>query len=57
MVKQGKKYLETAKLVEDRAYQPGEAVELVKKTTRAKFDETVELHLRRVSTRATPPSR
>jgi large subunit ribosomal protein L1 len=47
MVKQGKKYLEAAKLVElDKAYQPEEAVTLVKKTARTKFDETVELHLR-----------
>ena len=28
------------------AYSPGEAIELVKKTARARFDETVELHLR-----------
>jgi large subunit ribosomal protein L1 len=47
MAKQGKKYLEVAKLVEaEKAYQPEEAVSLLKKTARAKFDETVELHLR-----------
>jgi large subunit ribosomal protein L1 len=47
MVKQGKKYLEVAKLVEpEKAYQPDAAVAMVKKTARAKFDETVELHLR-----------
>jgi large subunit ribosomal protein L1 len=47
MVKNGKKYLEVAKLVEaEKAYQPGDAVALIKKTARAKFDETVELHLR-----------
>ena len=47
MVKHGKKYLEVAKLVEaEKAYQPGDAVALIKKTARAKFDETVELHLR-----------
>jgi large subunit ribosomal protein L1 len=47
MVKNGKKYREVAALVkDDAAYQPQEAVELVKKTARAGFDETVELHLR-----------
>jgi large subunit ribosomal protein L1 len=47
MVKQGKKYLEAAKLVDaEKVYQPEEAVTLVKKTARTKFDETVELHLR-----------
>jgi large subunit ribosomal protein L1 len=47
MVKHGKKYLEAAKQVEPaKAYQPEEAVALAKKTARAKFDETVELHLR-----------
>jgi large subunit ribosomal protein L1 len=47
MVKNGKKFREVAALVKpDTAYQPQEAVELAKKTARAKFDETVELHLR-----------
>jgi len=47
MVKNGKKYREVAALVKpDTAYQPQEAVDLVKKVARAKFDETVELHLR-----------
>ncbi len=47
MPKQGKKYLEAAKLVDiEKAYQPEEAVALIKKTARTKFDETVELHLR-----------
>ena len=47
MGKQGKKYLEAAKLVDPaKAYQPPEAVALVKKTARTKFDETIELHLR-----------
>ena len=47
MVTNGKKYREVAALVNsDTAYPPHEAVDLVKKTARAKFDETVELHLR-----------
>lgn len=50
MTERGKKYLEAAKLVEKgKAYAPQEAVELVKKTARAAFDETVELHLTTMS--------
>ena len=46
-MKRGKKYTEAAKLV-DRAtqYDVAEAVSLVKKTAVAKFDETVEAHVR-----------
>ena len=46
-MKHGKKYAEAAKLV-DRAtfYEPAEAISLVKKTAVAKFDETVEVHIR-----------
>ena len=47
MAKHGKKYEESIKLVEqDKAYSLKEAVDLAKKTAHAKFDETVELHLR-----------
>ena len=46
-MKHGKKYAEAAKLV-DRAtfYEPADAISLVKKTAQAKFDETVEVHIR-----------
>ncbi len=46
-MKHGKKYVEAAKLV-DRAtyYEAPDALELVKKTATAKFDETVEVHIR-----------
>ena len=46
-MKHGKKYVEAAKLI-DRAklYEPDEAIELVKKTATAKFDETIEVHMR-----------
>lgn len=46
-MKKGKKYVEAAKLV-DRStqYEPTEACSLVKKTAIAKFDETVEAHIR-----------
>ena len=43
----GKKYQDSAKLV-DRAklYDPAEAMELITKTAKAKFDETVEAHIK-----------
>jgi large subunit ribosomal protein L1 len=46
MPKQGKKFLAAAKQVEQRPYNLNEAVPLVQKIKFAKFDETVELHMR-----------
>lgn len=44
MPKFGKKYQEAIKLIDDaKLYEPEEALELVKKITTAKFDETVEV--------------
>ena len=43
----GKKYTDSAKLVDkSRAYDPTEALELVCQTSKAKFDETIEIHIR-----------
>ena len=47
MAKFGKKYQDAAKLIESgKLYASQEAMELVKKTATAKFDETIELHVR-----------
>ena len=46
-MKHGKKYNESAKLVDRAAlYEPAEALDLAVKTSTAKFDETVEIHVR-----------
>ena len=46
-MKHGKKYNESAKLIEPgKLYDVNEAVELATKTGTAKFDETVEIHVR-----------
>ncbi|MBI2846701.1 MAG: 50S ribosomal protein L1 [Chloroflexi bacterium] len=46
MAKQGKKYIEAAKLIDrSKEYEPKEAIALTKKAAYAKFDETVEMHL------------
>lgn len=47
MPKRGKKYLEASKLVDRTVYyDPSEAVELAKKTSTAKFDESIEVAVR-----------
>jgi len=46
MAKDGKKYLAAKQQVEDRDYSIPEAIELLQKIKYAKFDETVEAHLR-----------
>ena len=46
-MKRGKKYQEAAKQIDrSRLYEAEEAVALVKKTAFAKFDETIEAHIR-----------
>jgi len=46
-VKHGKKYVESAKLIEPlKAYDPAEAIDLVLQTAKAKFDETIEISVR-----------
>jgi len=46
-MKHGKNYLESAKLVDrSKLYEPVEALELVQKIAKAKFDETIELSVR-----------
>ena len=43
----GKKYIDSAKLIDkSKAYDPSEALELVCQTSKAKFDETIEIHIR-----------
>ena len=47
MAKYGKKYSDSAKLIErNKTYDPAEALALVCQTSKAKFDETIELHIR-----------
>ena len=46
-MKHGKKYVESAKLIDkSKLYDAEEALDLVCKTGKAKFDETVEIHVR-----------
>jgi large subunit ribosomal protein L1 len=47
VTKHGKKYQEASKVVDKtRTYSPEEAIEMAKKASYAKFDETVEVHLK-----------
>ena len=47
MAKVGKKYADSAKLIEkNKMYDPAEALALVCQTSKAKFDETIEIHIR-----------
>jgi len=46
-VRKGKKYVESAKLIDrSKLYDPAEALNTVISTAKAKFDETVELHVK-----------
>ena len=43
----GKKYTDSAKLIDkSKFYDPAEALDLVCQTSKAKFDETIEIHIR-----------
>ena len=47
MAKVGKKYSDSVKLIDkSKMYDPAEALELVCQTSKAKFDETIEIHIR-----------
>ena len=47
MAKVGKKYADSAKLIDkSKMYDPAEALALVCQTSKAKFDETIEIHIR-----------
>ena len=46
-MKHGKKYIESVKAIDKtKLYEAGEAIEAVISTSKAKFDETVEFHVR-----------
>lgn len=46
-MKKGKKYAEAVKLIErEKQYETAEAISIIKKTATAKFDETIEAHIR-----------
>lgn len=46
-MKQSKRYLESVKLVDKtKKYEPKEALEIIEKMPKTKFDQTVELHVK-----------
>ncbi len=57
-MKRGKKYQDAVKAYDRSAqYDVAEAIDIVKKNATAKFDETIELHLRTAATDVTQSSR
>ena len=46
MKKLSKRMLSLSTKIEDRAYGPLEALDIVKENANAKFDETIEAHIR-----------
>lgn len=46
MAKHGKKYKESLAQVEDKVFSPRDAFEALKSLPRAKFDETIDVHMR-----------
>jgi ribosomal protein L1 len=47
MAQHGKKYMAALEKIDrTRLYEPGEAIGIIKETASAKFDETIELHIR-----------
>lgn len=46
-MKHGKKYVDSVKLIDkSKQYEPNEALDLACKNAKAKFDETIEMHIR-----------
>lgn len=45
-IKGSKRYLESVKKIEEKLYLPAEAIKILKESSPAKFDETVEAHIR-----------